>query len=110
MVRQSAEVENNMNSVERIVYYAQELEQEPPHRLPDRTPKAPWPSKGEVEMRDVVLKYRPGLPDVLKGLSLSVRPGEKIGIVGRFVSPIFCSLVGVADGSDAGRARARARS
>ncbi|KAJ3531396.1 hypothetical protein NM688_g7581 [Phlebia brevispora] len=83
LVRQSAEVENNMNSVERIVHYAHELEQEAPHLLPDRTPSAPWPSKGQVEITSVVLRYRPGLPEVLKGLSMSIRPGEKIGIVGR---------------------------
>ena len=34
-------------------------------------------------MNDVVMKYRPELPSVLKGLTMSVRPGEKIGIVGR---------------------------
>ncbi|THH02765.1 hypothetical protein EW026_g125 [Hermanssonia centrifuga] len=83
MVRQSAEVENNMNSVERIIHYASELEQEPPHLLPDRTPPAPWPAKGAVEMNDVVLKYRPELPEVLKGMSMSIQPGEKVGIVGR---------------------------
>ncbi|EKM58203.1 uncharacterized protein PHACADRAFT_116921 [Phanerochaete carnosa HHB-10118-sp] len=83
LVRQSAEVENDMNSVERIIHYANELEQEPPHLLPDAKPPAPWPSKGAVEMNQVVLKYRPELPEVLRGLTMSVRPGEKIGIVGR---------------------------
>ncbi|KAH9063931.1 ABC transporter [Lactarius vividus] len=83
MVRQLAEVENNMNSVERIVYYARDLEQEPPHEIPDQNPPAPWPSKGKLEINEAVLKYRPELPLVLKGLSMSVEGGEKIGIVGR---------------------------
>ncbi|PCH42273.1 hypothetical protein WOLCODRAFT_137808 [Wolfiporia cocos MD-104 SS10] len=83
LVRQSAEVENDFNSVERIVHYANQLEQESPHDLPDCTPPAPWPSKGSIEFHDIVLKYRPELPAVIKGLSMSVRPGEKIGIVGR---------------------------
>ena len=104
MVRQSAEVENNMNSVERIVYYAHSLEQEPPHRLPDRAPSAPWPAKGAVEMRDVVLKYRPELPEVLKGLTMSVGAGEKIGIVGRCV--FWCS--GVLGRGGRGRTNGRA--
>ena len=30
-----------------------------------------------------MLKYRPELPAVIKGLSMSIRPGEKVGIVGR---------------------------
>jgi subfamily B ATP-binding cassette protein HlyB/CyaB len=33
-------------------------------------------------LRDVFFRYRPGAPDVLKGISLSIRPGEVIGIVG----------------------------
>ncbi|KAF8273331.1 P-loop containing nucleoside triphosphate hydrolase protein [Lactarius quietus] len=83
MVRQLAEVENDMNSVERIIYYARDLEQEPPHEIPEQKPVAPWPSNGKVEIKEAVLKYRPELPLVLKGLSMSVEGGEKIGIVGR---------------------------
>jgi ABC-type bacteriocin/lantibiotic exporter with double-glycine peptidase domain len=83
MVRQSAEVENNMNSVERIVHYATNIEQEAPHELPDSKPRAPWPDQGGVELKDVVLSYRPELPAVLKGISISIQAGEKIGIVGR---------------------------
>jgi len=81
-----------MNSVERIVYYARDLEQEPPHEIPEAKPAAPWPSEGKMEIKDVVLKYRPELPLVLKGLSMSVQGGEKIGIVGRFVT-FLCYLV-----------------
>ena len=91
MVRQLAEVENDMNSVERIVYYARDLEQEPPHDVHERKPPAPWPSEGKLEIKDAVLKYRPELPLVLKGLSLTVKGGEKIGIVGRYVAFLFTS-------------------
>ena len=83
LVRQVAELENDMNSVERVIYYAKNLEQEPPHEIPERKPEAPWPAEGRVEIKDVFLKYRPELPDVLKGLTIDVAPGEKIGIVGR---------------------------
>jgi ABC-type bacteriocin/lantibiotic exporter with double-glycine peptidase domain len=79
------QVENNMNSVERVVHYATEIEQEAPHHLPDQTPASPWPTEGCVEFKDVVFKYRPELPPVLKGLSMSIKAGEKIGIVGRCV-------------------------
>jgi len=82
-VRQVATLENGMNSVERVIDYAKNLEQEPPHEIPERKPKAPWPAEGRVEIKDVFLKYRPGLPDVLRGLTMDVAPGEKIGIVGR---------------------------
>ena len=83
MAREFAEVENNMNSVERIVYYARDLEQDPPHEIPDQKPTTPWPRSGKIEINEAVLRYRPELPLVLKGLSMSVEGGEKIGIVGR---------------------------
>jgi ABC-type bacteriocin/lantibiotic exporter with double-glycine peptidase domain len=77
------QVENNMNSVERIVYYATEIEQEAPHELDHQAPPSYWPTKGRMEFKDVVFKYRPDHPTVLKGLSMSIEAGEKIGIVGR---------------------------
>ena len=40
------------------------------------------PPKGAIEFRNVRFRYRPGAPEVLKSLSLSIRPGEVIGIVG----------------------------
>lgn len=83
MVRQSAEVENNMNSVERIVYYANGVEQEAAHEIPEKKPASSWPAEGRLELKNVFLSYRPELPAVLKGLSMSVGAGEKIGIVGR---------------------------
>jgi ATP-binding cassette subfamily C (CFTR/MRP) protein 1 len=42
-----------------------------------------WPSAGAIEMRNVTMRYREGLPLVLRGLTLSVAPREKVGIVGR---------------------------
>ncbi|EPQ54017.1 ABC transporter [Gloeophyllum trabeum ATCC 11539] len=83
MVRQSAEVENDMNSVERVVHYADEIEQEAPHEIPDHAPPPHWPFEGHVEIKDMVLKYRPELPPVLRGITADIRGGEKIGIVGR---------------------------
>ncbi|KAF8832683.1 hypothetical protein HHX47_DHR1001446 [Lentinula edodes] len=82
-VRQSAEVENNMNAVERLIYYATEIEQEPPHEIPENKPPPEWPFAGAIEMKDIVATYRPGLPPVLKGISVKVNGGEHVGIVGR---------------------------
>ena len=60
-----------------------DLETEAPPHLPhDPTPDQ-WPLQGEVRFEDVALRYRPEMPLVLKGLTFTIRPGEKIGIVGR---------------------------
>ena len=72
-----------MNSVERIVHYTTEIEQEAPHEIPEHMRPVSWPAEGQIVLKDVVLKYRPELPSVLKGLSMHVKAGEKVGIVGR---------------------------
>jgi subfamily B ATP-binding cassette protein HlyB/CyaB len=40
------------------------------------------PPRGLIEFQDVTFRYRAGSPDVLKRLSLTIRPGEVVGIVG----------------------------
>jgi len=42
-----------------------------------------WPEHGEITMRNVEMRYRDGLPLVLKGFSIHINGGERIGIVGR---------------------------
>jgi subfamily B ATP-binding cassette protein HlyB/CyaB len=41
------------------------------------------PLAGRIEFDQVVFRYRPDGPEVLRGISLAVQPGEVIGIVGR---------------------------
>jgi ATP-binding cassette, subfamily B, bacterial HlyB/CyaB len=40
------------------------------------------PPKGVIDLKGVTFRYRPGSPEVLRNLSLSIRSGEVIGIVG----------------------------
>lgn len=83
MVRQAAEVENDMNSVERLLHYANELEREAPAVIEAVRPPTSWPEHGAIKMDKLVMSYRHGLPPVLKGLSLDIHAGEKIGVCGR---------------------------
>ncbi|ORY72006.1 P-loop containing nucleoside triphosphate hydrolase protein [Pseudomassariella vexata] len=80
-VRQLAEVENGMNAVERILYYGTQLEEEAPEHTIEVCPS--WPEKGEIVFDNVQMRYRANLPLVLKGMSMHVKGGERIGIVGR---------------------------
>jgi ABC-type multidrug transport system fused ATPase/permease subunit len=59
------------------------MEQEGLHEIPERKPHPEWPEAGAIEFKDLEMRYRPGLPNVLHGISMSIRGGEKIGIVGR---------------------------
>ncbi|XP_018302134.1 probable multidrug resistance-associated protein lethal(2)03659 [Mycetomoellerius zeteki] len=82
-MRQSAELENQMTSVERILEYSK-VDSEPPlESAPDKKPKSEWPQKGKIEFKNVFLRYAPLEPPVLKTLSFVILPREKIGIVGR---------------------------
>eukprot|EP00123_Amoebidium_parasiticum_P018837 comp24299_c0_seq1/m.45570 comp24299_c0_seq1/g.45570 ORF comp24299_c0_seq1/g.45570 comp24299_c0_seq1/m.45570 type:complete len:1564 (-) comp24299_c0_seq1:469-5160(-) len=82
VVRVQADVEMAMNSVERVKEYS-EIPQEAPEINPDNRPPSDWPKKGKVEIRNLNFHYAPGLPAVLKGLSLNMEAGQRIGIVGR---------------------------
>ena len=38
---------------------------------------------GEISLNNLQMRYREGLPLVLKGVSLDISPGQRVGIVGR---------------------------
>ncbi|KAF7856926.1 hypothetical protein EAF04_009686 [Stromatinia cepivora] len=80
-VRQLAEVENGMNATERLHYYGTSLEEEAPLHTIEVRPS--WPESGEIVFNNVEMRYRENLPLVLSGLSMHVKGGERIGVVGR---------------------------
>ncbi|KAL7425014.1 hypothetical protein Q5752_000701 [Cryptotrichosporon argae] len=76
-----AQVEQEMNTVERIQHYNDLAVESTSARATDPGPA--WPHAGEIAFDNVQLRYRPELPLVLKDLSFKIRPGEKVGIIGR---------------------------
>ncbi|XP_040062965.3 multidrug resistance-associated protein 5-like isoform X2 [Ixodes scapularis] len=51
---------------------------------PEHSKLSEWPPEGKVEFVSYAASYKPGiLPDVLKGITLTVNPTEKVGVVGR---------------------------
>ncbi|XP_040004307.1 multidrug resistance-associated protein 4-like isoform X3 [Xiphias gladius] len=80
-VRQSAEIENMMTSVERVVEYA-ELETEAPWET-DKQPPHDWPKTGSITFDRVNFSYSANKPLVLKNLTVVFTSREKVGIVGR---------------------------
>jgi ATP-binding cassette subfamily C (CFTR/MRP) protein 1 len=82
-VRMIATLEADLTSVERILFYSNDIDQEAPDSIPEKDPKADvWPSQGQITLENASMRYRDG-PLVLKNLSFSVNCGEKIGVVGR---------------------------
>ncbi|NP_596902.1 ATP-binding cassette subfamily C member 4 [Rattus norvegicus] len=80
-VRQSAEVENMMISVERVIEYT-DLEKEAPWECRKRPPPG-WPHEGVIVFDNVNFTYSLDGPLVLKHLTALIKSREKVGIVGR---------------------------
>jgi ATP-binding cassette, subfamily C (CFTR/MRP), member 1 len=86
-VRMMATAEGQMNSVERVKYYIDNIEQEDVRVMRGRDGKIvtvpdEWPDQGAVTGKGLQMRYRDG-PLVLKGVDFHIEGGEKIGIAGR---------------------------
>uniref|UniRef100_A0A672Z8T8 ATP-binding cassette, sub-family C (CFTR/MRP), member 5 n=1 Tax=Sphaeramia orbicularis TaxID=375764 RepID=A0A672Z8T8_9TELE len=82
-VRLASETEARFTSVERIHHYIQSLSQEAPARVKGHAPPVDWPQQGKLVFREVEMRYQENLPLVLNRISCTIRPKEKVGIVGR---------------------------
>ena len=58
--------------------YSQTSTVEAPARIPAAQPPADWPTAGAIELTGLVVRYRPSLPPVLKGVTLSICGREKV--------------------------------
>ena len=104
-VRNVADTEALMNSVERVLYTTETTPSEKPaivehinitglialpssNQIPLPTTHSDlvasgWPWKGGIAIRDAVMSYRNDFEPVLQGVTIDIEPGESIGIVGR---------------------------
>ena len=82
-VRMASDLEASMIAVERIRTYCEIKGEAPRHTKEDTLLPKTWPVGGDIVFEGSSLRYRPGLPLVLKGLNLTIPAGMKIGVVGR---------------------------
>ncbi|PAV73684.1 hypothetical protein WR25_18845 isoform A [Diploscapter pachys] len=82
-VRQITKLETNIVSVERVKEYSETTPEADWESEEDRQPPEDWPAQGRIELQGYSTRYRPGLDLVVKQLQASIRPHEKVGIVGR---------------------------
>ncbi|KAF9935782.1 hypothetical protein BGZ67_002988 [Mortierella alpina] len=81
LVRSYCDLNNQLVAVERVDEYANKNPEAPTDTdvaLPEN-----WPQSGQVEFKNYSTRYREGLDLVIKNISFTVQPGEKVGIVGR---------------------------
>jgi ABC-type multidrug transport system fused ATPase/permease subunit len=81
-VRMIATIEAQMNSVERVLYYTDNVQGEASEFNALDPSQEAWPKGGAIEFKNASMRYRDG-PLVLKDLTLQIRPGEKVGVCGR---------------------------
>ncbi|KAK1757526.1 P-loop containing nucleoside triphosphate hydrolase protein [Echria macrotheca] len=79
VLKSAASVELAFNACERVVEFT-EIETEP-----DGGVDAPagWPSAGRIEVRNLTVAYSEKLEPVLRDVTFTIEPGQRVGIVGR---------------------------
>ena len=83
LVDSFSEAEAAITSIERVDAMSK-LPQEKDAKTEDsKQPPEAWPEGGCIEFQDVCMRYRPGLPLSLTGLSFKIPAGKRCGVVGR---------------------------
>ena len=60
-----------------------ETEKNPEKNITKELEEKNWPNEGKINFINFSVSYRPDTPLVLKDINFEIKPGEKIGIVGR---------------------------
>lgn len=77
-----SESEASMTSLERVLAMTDIPQEEDASRVPEPVDPS-WPSSGDLTFDNVDLRYRPGLPLSLDGLTFTLKSGQRCGVVGR---------------------------
>lgn len=83
VMRQIAELENHMTSVERVLEYTNIPQESSIESCSDKKPPLKWPSNGQISFINFKLRYEPNSRCVINHLNLNIESIQKIGIVGR---------------------------
>lgn len=70
--------QNSLTSGERVFQVFDEIPE-----AQKEFPETPTTWNGQLEIRNLSFRYAPGLPNVLKNINLSIKPGQSVAVVGR---------------------------
>ncbi|KAJ3146080.1 hypothetical protein HDU86_000537 [Geranomyces michiganensis] len=84
LLKSMANMEAELNAVERLSIYADALPRDAPPTVPSDSPEDAWPTVGHIEINNVTVVY-PSRPDhpILRDLTLEIKPGKRVCIAGR---------------------------
>ncbi|XP_072027511.1 ATP-binding cassette sub-family C member 9-like isoform X2 [Amphiura filiformis] len=80
VIRMSADMEMQMNAIERIEFYSNVEKEDYDGIL---VPSREWPDRGDIVYQEVSARYARELDPVLQNISIHMKAGEKVGICGR---------------------------
>ena len=82
-IRMFGDVHEKLASVKQVSYYGNSVKQEAPDIIESNRPDETWPQNGHISFEQIILRYQEFGVDVLKNVTIDIKPKEKIGIVGR---------------------------
>jgi len=84
LIRSLSMLEAGLTSAERIAHYTSiPPEENSSAAVFSETELAGWPSKGALSFKSASFAYRSDLPATLRDVTVEIRAGERIGIIGR---------------------------
>lgn len=73
-MRQTAELENQMTSVERVMEYAEQPAEPPMETIPKLRPDPQWPQDGKIQFTNFSLKYSEDGKTILRDINMVIQP------------------------------------
>jgi len=82
IIKNWTQLETSIGAIARLMSFSAQTASE---NLPRENETVPdnWPAHGTIEFKNVSSSYTPGGNQVIRGLNMSIKAGQKIGICGR---------------------------
>ncbi|GKT86904.1 LOW QUALITY PROTEIN: ABC multudrug transporter [Colletotrichum tofieldiae] len=78
------ELETSLGAISRLRNFVSQTSIEPSPRHEEQEDLPPrWPSQGQLDIKEITVSYSKDTRPVLAGVSISIKPGEKVAICGR---------------------------
>ncbi|KAJ8327311.1 hypothetical protein, variant [Batrachochytrium dendrobatidis JEL423] len=99
-IKMTFEFHSSVGSVSSVIYFGEHVPREERSKQTWTKPDPTWPMNGEIEFKNITLRYHRYGVAVLKSVSFHILPKEKIAIVGRSGSgktTLLMSLLRIAE-------------